>query len=47
VGAAPPPAAGRPPPPRPGAGAVTPSQYNPLPLTTQLRSDERLDKSIV
>jgi hypothetical protein len=32
---------------RPGAGAITPSQHRPLPLTTQVRSDERLDKSIV
>jgi hypothetical protein len=29
------------------AGALTHSKYRPLPLTTQLRSDERLDKSIV
>jgi len=32
---------------RPGAGAVAPSQYRPLPLRTQLQSDGRLDKSIV
>jgi hypothetical protein len=32
---------------RQGAGAITPSQRRPLPLTTQVRSDERFDKSIV
>ena len=32
---------------RPGGGAVAPSQYRPLPLRTQLQSDERLGKSIV
>jgi hypothetical protein len=31
----------------PGAGAITHSQYRPLPLTTQLGSNERLNKSIV
>jgi hypothetical protein len=46
-GGAPPPPGPPPRPPRPGAGAVAPSQYRPLPLRTQLQSDERLDKSIV
>jgi hypothetical protein len=32
---------------RPGAGAVNPGQRRSLPLITQLRWDERLDKSIV